>query len=68
MAVMFNRDHPDATLIGLGRINGIGWLQELFKEVLIPVVVADEVLTGGFPVEEARTTAALEAGWLANAT
>jgi predicted nucleic acid-binding protein len=23
-------------LIGLARVNGIGWLKELFKEVLIP--------------------------------
>ena len=51
-------------LIGLARVNGIGWLKELFKEVLIPEVVADEVLTGGFPAEEEHITAALEAGWL----
>ncbi|MGB7564767.1 MAG: DUF3368 domain-containing protein [Prochlorococcaceae cyanobacterium] len=51
-------------LIGLARVNGIGWLQELFKEVLIPEVVANELLTGGFPAEEERLTAALEAGWL----
>ncbi len=51
-------------LIGLARVNGIGWLKELFGEVLIPKVVADEVITGGFPAEEARITAALEAGWL----
>jgi predicted nucleic acid-binding protein len=51
-------------LIGLARVNGIGWLRELFKEVLIPQVVADEVLTGGFPAEEERISAALEAGWL----
>ena len=51
-------------LIGLARVNGIGWLQELFGEVLIPEVVANEVLTGGFPAEEARISAALEAGWL----
>jgi predicted nucleic acid-binding protein len=51
-------------LIGLARVNGIGWLRELFKEVLIPEVVANEVLTRGFPAEEERLTAALEAGWL----
>ncbi|MCP9841573.1 DUF3368 domain-containing protein [Synechococcus sp. J7-Johnson] len=51
-------------LIGLARVNGIGWLRELFGEVLIPEVVADEVLTGGFTEEEERITAALEAGWL----
>jgi predicted nucleic acid-binding protein len=51
-------------LIGLARVNGVGWLRELFGEVLIPAVVADEVITGGFPAEEARITAALEAGWL----
>ncbi len=51
-------------LIGLARVNGIGWLRELFKEVLIPEVVAAEVLTGGFPAEEERITAALKAGWL----
>jgi predicted nucleic acid-binding protein len=51
-------------LIGLARVNGIGWLQELFGEVLIPDVVADEVLTGGFPAEEEPITAAVELGWL----
>ncbi len=40
-------------LIGLARVNGIGWLKELFGEVLIPAVVADELIT-----------APLEAGWL----
>lgn len=57
MAVMFNRDHPDAALIGLGRINGIGWLQELFEEVLIPAVVADEVLSEGLACFRAAATA-----------
>ncbi|MFY8148172.1 MAG: DUF3368 domain-containing protein [Prochlorococcaceae cyanobacterium] len=46
-------------LIGLARVNGIGWLQVLCQEVVIPAVVADEVLTGVFP---------LEAGWLRIAT
>jgi len=30
----------------LGPCDGIGWLKELFVEVLIPAVVADEVITG----------------------
>lgn len=51
-------------LIGLARVNGIAWLKELFGEVLIAEVVADEVITGGFPAEEERIHAALEAGWL----
>ncbi|MBD2719528.1 MULTISPECIES: DUF3368 domain-containing protein [unclassified Synechococcus] len=51
-------------LIGLAQVNGIGWLRELFGTVLLPATVADEVLTGRFTDQEARITAAVEAGWL----
>jgi predicted nucleic acid-binding protein len=52
-------------LIGLAQVNGIDWLRELFGTVLLPATVADEVLTGRFTDQEARITAAVEAGWLA---
>lgn len=51
-------------LIGLARVSGVSWLKDLFGVVLIPSVVADEVLTGHFPVQEALIQAAIEAGWL----
>ncbi len=51
-------------LIGLAQVNGIDWLRELVGTVLLPATVADEVLTGRFTDQEARITAAVEAGWL----
>jgi predicted nucleic acid-binding protein len=51
-------------LIGLARVSGVSWLKDLFGVVLIPSVVADEVLTGHFPDQEALIQAAIEAGWL----
>ncbi len=51
-------------LIGLARVDGLSWLHALFHDVLVQTVVADEVLTGGFPAEEALMRAAIEAGWL----
>lgn len=51
-------------LIGLARVSGVSWLKDLFGVVLIPSVVADEVLTGHFPDQEAMIQAAIEAGWL----
>jgi len=44
-------------LIGLARVTDRAWLKELFGEVLfIPRLVADEVITGGFPAEEAAAS------------
>jgi len=40
-------------LIGLARVNGLGWLQALFQEVLVTDVVIGELLTGTFPDVEA---------------
>jgi predicted nucleic acid-binding protein len=51
-------------LIGLARVSGVSWLKDLFGVVLIPSVVADEVLTGHFPDQEALIQEAIEAGWL----
>ncbi|MCP9796751.1 DUF3368 domain-containing protein [Cyanobium sp. Lug-B] len=51
-------------LIGLAQVNGIDWLRELFGTLLLPATVADGVLTGRFTDQEARITAAVEAGWL----
>jgi predicted nucleic acid-binding protein len=51
-------------LIGLARVSGVSWLEDLYGVVPIPSVVADEVLTGHFPVQEALIQAAIEAGWL----
>lgn len=51
-------------LIGLARLSGVSWLKDLFGVVLIPSVVADEVLTGHFPDQEALIQEAIEAGWL----
>ena len=51
-------------LIALARVDGLGWLQTLFNEVLITEVVLSEVLTGSFATSEARIKAAIAAGWL----
>ena len=51
-------------LIGLARVSGVSWLKDLFGVVLIPSVVADEVLTGHFPDQEALIQEAIGAGWL----
>lgn len=51
-------------LIALSRVNGIGWLQALFGDVLITSQVLREVITGRFPDSEAHLLKALEAGWL----
>ena len=40
-------------LIGLARVNGLGWPQALFQEVLVTDVVIGELLTGTFPDVEA---------------
>lgn len=51
-------------LIGLARVDGLGWLQALFQQVLVTDVVIGEVLTGTFAESESRIQAALNAGWL----
>jgi predicted nucleic acid-binding protein len=51
-------------LIALARVNGLGWLQALFGEVLITDVVLKEVLTGRFPETEGPIQQALSDGWL----
>ena len=51
-------------LIGLARVSGVSCLKDLFGVVLIPSVVADEVLTGHFPDQEALIQEAIGAGWL----
>ncbi|MCU0530291.1 MAG: DUF3368 domain-containing protein [Cyanobium sp. Prado107] len=51
-------------LIALARVNGLGWLQQLFAEVLVTEVVLAEVLTGRHPETEQPIQQALAAGWL----
>ena len=51
-------------LIGLARVNGIHWLQQLFGQVVVPCIVAEEVLTGHFPDSERPIRSAIAAGWL----
>ena len=51
-------------LIALARVNGLGWLQQLFSEVVISGVVLSEVLTGRYAETESRIQQALAAGWL----
>ena len=51
-------------LIALARVNGLGWLKQLFTEVVVTEVVLAEVLTGRYPETERPIQEALEAGWL----
>ncbi|MFM7652774.1 MAG: DUF3368 domain-containing protein [Vulcanococcus sp.] len=51
-------------LIALARVNGLGWLQALFGEVLVSEVMLAEVLTGAFPQNEAPIQATIAGGWL----
>ena len=51
-------------LIALARVNGLGWLQQLFNEVVVTDVVLSEVLTGRYPDTETPIQQALAAGWL----
>jgi len=61
--VVLNRDHPDAVLIALARVNGLGWLHSLFTQVVVSEVVLSEVLTGRYPDTETPIQQALAAGW-----
>lgn len=54
-------------LIALARVNGLGWLQQLFTEVVVTDVVLSEVLTGRYPDTETPIQQALAAGWLQDA-
>ena len=39
-------------LIALARVNGLGWLEALFGQVLVSEEVMAEVLSGGYPARE----------------
>jgi predicted nucleic acid-binding protein len=54
-------------LIALAQVNGLGWLEQLFGEVMVTDVVLAEVLTGRYPATEAPIRQALAAGWLKTA-
>jgi predicted nucleic acid-binding protein len=51
-------------LIALARVNGLGWLEALFGQVLVTEEVMAEVLSGGFPAREEPIQAAIASGWL----
>lgn len=51
-------------LIALARVGGLGWLQQLFTEVMLTDVVLAEVLTGRYPATEDPIQQALADGWL----
>ena len=51
-------------LIALARVNGLGWLEELFGQVLVTEEVMAEVLSGGHPAREEPLKAAIASGWL----
>lgn len=51
-------------LIGLTRVNGLGWLAQLFGCVHLTPIVLGEVLPGTQQRGEAEIQAALDAGWL----
>ncbi len=51
-------------LIGLARVDGLGWLQALCGTVHVPQEVAAEVMTGGGLPGEAELAAAMGGGWL----
>lgn len=51
-------------LIALARVNGLGWLEALFGQVLVTEEVMAEVLSGGYPAREEPIQAAIASGWL----
>ena len=51
-------------LIALPRVNGLGWLEALFGQVLVTEEVMAEVLSGGYPAREEPIQAAIASGWL----
>jgi predicted nucleic acid-binding protein len=51
-------------LIGLARVDGLGWLESLFDVVALPPRVRDEVLPGRGGEDERMIAAGLDAGWL----
>ena len=50
-------------LIALARVNGLGWLEALFGQVLVTEEVMAEVLSG-YPAREEPIQAAICSGWL----
>lgn len=50
-------------LISIACADGLGWLQQLFHEVLLTPAVANEILVPGKPAV-AQIEAAIKAGWL----
>jgi predicted nucleic acid-binding protein len=52
-------------LIGLARVNGLGWLQSLFGTVWMPTEVRAEVLSGLGTADEAAIAAAVQSSALA---
>lgn len=51
-------------LIGLARVDGLGWLRALFGEVWVPRDVRNEVLCGRGHDDEQMIAAEFEQGWL----
>ena len=51
-------------LIGLARVNGLQWLQQLFGQVWMPTEVRREVLSGNGSPDERAIVAAEESGWI----
>jgi predicted nucleic acid-binding protein len=51
-------------LIGLARVDGLGWLEPLFGVVWVPPPVRDEVLPGLGHKDEEVIRAGLDEGWL----
>ena len=50
--------------VGLPGRGGLGWLQELFGQMLVSEKVMAELLSGSYPAKEAPIKAAIAAGWL----
>lgn len=51
-------------LIGLARVDGVGWLECLFGVVALPRRMRDELLPGRRGEDERIIAAGLNAGWL----
>ncbi len=50
-------------LIALARVNGLGWLEALFGQVLVTEEGMAEVLSAGYPAREEPIQAAIASGW-----
>lgn len=51
-------------LIGLARVDGLGWLEALFGTVHVPIEVFAEVVGQGFAADEILVETAVKRGWL----